>query len=211
MASAWKRKQTLPRNRRPGPGRPSPHSWASSSSGHHPRSPPAFVTAPRVPKSDPQPALGGPRPLWADARAPQLEPPSRQPPGEQGGCPSGHVKPFKQPDPWESKGTPHFADTTLWPRAVPSVPGRARRQQRGHRGQAQAPAAEGHAAAVRAGAAAERLVTGTRGGRLACRPSVRPEPHSGRRRRMQSDPQPRGAAPHSTCLGSGSPARKPRP
>lgn len=88
--------------------RPSPHSWASSSSGHHPGSPPAFVTGPRVTKSDPQPALGGPRPLWADARTPQLEPPSRQCPGEQGGCPSHHVKPFKQPDLWERKGTPQL-------------------------------------------------------------------------------------------------------
>lgn len=75
---------------------------------------------PSLPWVDPDPSGPMPgRPSW--------NPLPGNTPGEQGGCPSGHVKPFKQPDPWESKGTPHFADTTLWPRAVPSVPYRGER------------------------------------------------------------------------------------
>lgn len=173
---------------------------------------------------------------------PHLEPPSRKPPGsrgpaflamsspgEQGGCPSCHVEPFKQPDLQESKGTPPLNghDALAPPRAPctgDELGGRsegsgAAAQGAGQVQTAQGPAAEGHAAAL----SRWQRVPGQRLRDAAARPrcggktrlpSVCPheaaaQPAVGGGRRATRSPG--ATAPRATCLGPGSPARKPQP
>lgn len=99
-ASAWTRTRT----QRPGRDGPFSTFLGFQLSGRRPRSPPAFVTGPGVAKSDPQPAPGGPGPLWADTRAPHVEPPSWKPPGSRGAALPATRSPSSSPTCGTAKG-----------------------------------------------------------------------------------------------------------